>query len=70
MDMYDITGIYILLTLLGAVFFSFAFWLWMLVDCLKRKKMKKKLLWVAILLFLNIVGSVLYFFAIKNKEKY
>jgi hypothetical protein len=70
MDMYDITGIYILLTLLGAVLFSFAFWLWMLVDCLKRKKMKKKLLWVAILLFLNIVGSVLYFFAIKNKERY
>jgi len=40
---------------------TFAFWVWMLVDCL-NKSSRDKLIWVLVIIFLNILGAVLYFF--------
>jgi hypothetical protein len=46
----------------GTLFFVImAFWIWMLVDCLKSTR-QDKLVWVLVLLFGNIIGAVLYFF--------
>jgi hypothetical protein len=48
--------------------FGVVFWIWMLVDCLSRKKFEDKLVWVIILIFLNIFGAILYYFIVKNKK--
>jgi len=45
---------------------GFAFWLWMLIDCLQRK-FKDKLIWILVLVFLGPLGAVLYFYLVKNK---
>lgn len=51
------------------------FWLWMLVDCLTRKDRKfpnrggnERLIWVLVLLFLNVIGALLYYFLVKAKK--
>ena len=47
------------------------FWLWMLVDCLKRnfKKDNEKLVWVIVLLFAHLIGAFLYYFIVKVKKR-
>jgi len=45
---------------------TFSFWIWMLVDCLNRP-IKDKLVWVLILIFLNFLGAILYFFIERKK---
>jgi uncharacterized membrane protein YphA (DoxX/SURF4 family) len=51
------------------IFIVFVFWLWMLIDLLKRKKFEDKLVWVLVLVFLNLIGAILYYFLAKAKEK-
>jgi prolipoprotein diacylglyceryltransferase len=50
--------------LLIALFLGmFAFWLWMLVDCVtKEEDQNQKLIWVIIIVLTGIVGAPLYFF--------
>ncbi|MDD2487638.1 MAG: PLD nuclease N-terminal domain-containing protein [Candidatus Gracilibacteria bacterium] len=45
----------------------FMFWLWMLIDCIKRE-FDDKSLWIILMIFLSIIGSILYFFIIKRKN--
>jgi predicted PurR-regulated permease PerM len=53
--------------MLFTIFLLF-FWVWMLVDCLSRKRFEDKLVWVIVLLFLNVVGAVLYYILVKSKD--
>ena len=54
--------------LVGIIIFimlaMFVFWLWTLIDCLKRtfKDNVEKLIWVLVILILPVLGSVLYYF--------
>ena len=45
------------------------FWLWMLIDLLQRKKFDDKLVWLVALIFLNILGAVLYYFLVYSKKR-
>ena len=45
------------------------FWLWMLIDLLQRKKFDDKLVWLVALIFLNILGAVLYYFLVYSKRR-
>lgn len=47
----------------------FIFWLWMLTDCLKRRKFEDKLVWALVMIFLNVLGAVLYFILIYSKRR-
>ena len=40
-----------------------AFWLWMLVDCLTKERVRsnEKVVWVLVVLFLHVLGAILYF---------
>jgi len=49
------------------------FWLWMLVDCLSRPERKfkgknDKLIWILLMIFFWVLGSILYFFMVKEKK--
>lgn len=49
----------------------FVFWLWMLIDCLKRdfKRDYEKIVWVLVMIFLHILGAIIYYFVVKIGEK-
>ena len=50
---------------------SFIFWLWMLIDCAKRDffKPNDKIVWVLIIVFIQIIGAIIYYFIIKRKSQ-
>ena len=52
--------------LLGILYFIF--WLWMLIDCLKNPRIQgtDKLIWVLVIIFLPVIGPLLYFFIAKE----
>lgn len=77
-DMYDFVGMpgfgmFVGFGLLAVAIgiFLFAFWLLMLVDCLKRdfKKDYEKIVWVLVMIFLHILGAVIYYFVVKVEDK-
>lgn len=54
---------------------SFVFWLWMLIDCLKRLDdnfavggNNAKLIWVLVIIFTGLIGALIYYFLIKRKD--
>jgi hypothetical protein len=56
-----------LLAFLIAAVFSlacFAFWLWMLIHAITNKGIAdtEKIVWVIVVIFLPVVGSLIYFF--------
>ena len=53
------------------VLFLFVFWLLMLIDCLKRdfKKDYEKIVWVLVMIFLHLLGAVIYYFVVKINDK-
>ena len=58
----------LILIVLGTVF-----WIWMLIDA-ARRDLDDKVVWILIILFLNILGALIYFFvgrrqAIKTAQK-
>ena len=62
-----IIGIILLLAVIIAIM---AFWIWMIVDCAGRnfKKSEDKIVWILIVLFLQIIGAIIYYFAIKKSK--
>ena len=51
------------------------FWLWMLIDCLKRSDGKfkiggnnAKVIWVIVIIFTCFVGALIYYLLIKRKD--
>lgn len=60
----SVVGIFIVPLLLLFGLSLFAFWLWMLVDCLKYEPSggNDKVVWVLVIIFAQIVGALVYFF--------
>ena len=44
------------------------FWIWMLVDCAKRKfkNSVEKIVWILIIVFMGWIGALVYFIVIKS----
>lgn len=54
------------LLFLTIVFLAVAFWLWMLIDCVRfETEGGAKLAWLLVILFVGIVGAPVYFFVRK-----
>jgi len=49
---------------------AFVWWITLLVDCSKRTfaNPNEKALWFIILIFVNILGAILYYFQVKRKS--
>ncbi len=49
---------------------GFAFWLWMLVDCLTSTALvgADKIVWVLVIIFLPVVGAIVYFIFAKQRR--
>lgn len=48
----------------------FVFWIWMLVDAIQNKDLTdgEKVCWVLAIVFLHIIGAILYFFIGRPKR--
>lgn len=64
----------------GAAFFGIwmiiglallAFWIWMLVDVIRRKfrNTAEKIIWIILMIFGGWIASIVYFFAIRQYNK-
>ena len=77
-DIYDFVGMHGFGMLIGFGIFAiaigillFVFWLWMLIDCLKRdfKKDYEKIVLVLVMIFVHLLGAVIYYFVVKVSDK-
>ena len=52
-------------------FLGFCFWLWMLIECaLKEPSVgNDKVVWILIMLFLNVLGAMIYFIFRRRRRK-
>lgn len=64
-------GAYILSFIPLLALVAFAFWGWMLADCLKKThpQSNDKLIWVLVIILTNLIGAFLYFFIQRAKTK-
>jgi hypothetical protein len=48
---------------------AFIFWILMLIDAAKRKMNEgEKVAWILIVIFLGIIGAIIYYFVVKQPE--
>jgi prolipoprotein diacylglyceryltransferase len=49
---------------------AFAFWLWMLIDVITKcpSADNKKVIWVLVVIFTNIIGAAIYYFVQRPKN--
>jgi phage shock protein C len=48
---------------------ALAFWIWSIIDCIQSKSNAEyKIIWLLIIIFLNIIGSILYFIFSNQKN--
>ena len=70
--LYVLTPIVILFAFVALAFviFFFIFWIAMIVDCLTRKfkEGSERIAWLLVLIFLNIVGLIIYYFMVFRKK--
>ena len=47
-----------------------AFWIWMIVDCAKRRFRNEndKVAWILVVILTSWIGAIIYYFAVKRKE--
>ena len=59
--------------IIGLILFALAsiFWLWMLVDAITNTALNgtEKIIWVLVVLFLHLVGALLYFFVARGGSR-
>ena len=63
--------ILIVFLIVAIVVLAFAFWIWMIIDCAKRKFKKdvKKVVWILVIVLLGFLGALIYFFVVKIHDK-
>jgi len=65
--------LWVVVIFLGIIIGSFVFWIWTIIDIAKRKfkNDNDRIIWILIVIFLGILGSIIYYFAyyLPNKKK-
>jgi uncharacterized BrkB/YihY/UPF0761 family membrane protein len=67
-----VVGIFFLILLVFALFAGmFALWIWMIVDCAKRKfkEDSEKVIWILVIVLLSYLGAIIYYFVVKRNSK-
>ena len=63
--------ILIVFLIVAIVVLAFAFWIWMIIDCARRdfKKENDKIVWILVVVLLQILVALIYYFAVKISKK-
>lgn len=53
------------------VVFLFIFWIKMIVDCARRdfSNSSERIVWIIVIVFLQVLGALIYYFAVYKKPK-
>ena len=64
-----ILGLLLLLVVAVIGIACFVFWLWMLIHAIKNKGLSdtEKIIWVLVILFVHVLGALIYFFVGRPK---
>jgi len=58
----------LILILMGLGVILITFWIWMIVDCIKRNEGYIRYVWTIILILTNFIGALIYFFTVRRKQ--
>lgn len=63
--------ILLVLFIVAIAVFALVFWIWMIIDCAKRdfKKDNDKVIWILVIVLLQVLGAIIYYFAIKMSNR-
>jgi len=63
-------GIFWFLIVFPLISLCFVFWIWMLISAIQNKGLSdgEKIAWVLVVLFLHILGALLYYFIGRSKQ--
>ncbi len=63
--------IFAVLFVTSLIILTFLFWIFMIIDCAKRKTFQnnEQVVWILVLIFLHILGAILYYFIVKYPLK-
>lgn len=63
--------IFLILLLIALAVAAFVFWIIMIIDCAKRnfKGDSEKIVWILVLIFLGIIGALIYYFVVPRNDK-
>ncbi len=52
--------------------FLFIFWILMIIDCATRKfkETSDKIVWIIVIVFLQVIGAIIYYFVIKKSNRH
>ena len=69
--MMSLSEILLVVSLAPVALAALAFWIWMLVDCLKYegKADLDRLLWAVVIIALKLLGAVIYYFVRYRKRR-
>jgi len=61
----------LILMIIALVILSIIFWIFMLVDSVKRKYKENndKIVWVLIIVLVGLIGAIVYYFVVKVEDK-
>ena len=56
--------IFLFILFISLILGSFAFWIWMLIDCATNEpdEGNTKVVWILIIIFTQVIGALIYFF--------
>ena len=67
----DLFAILIVLVLGVIGILTFAFWVWMIIDCAKNKGLSdgERIVWILVIIFVQVIGTVIYFFVGRPRNR-
>lgn len=62
--------IFIWIAIVALAILSMIFWIFMIVDVVKRKfkEENEKVIWILVIVLAGIIGALVYYFVVKNKD--
>lgn len=64
--------IFLSIAIIAFAIFLFIFWILMIIDCATRKFKDNmdKVVWMIVIVFLQILGAIIYYFVVKRNNKH
>ncbi|MEE8165828.1 MAG: PLD nuclease N-terminal domain-containing protein [Myxococcota bacterium] len=68
--MQELSVLLLAIPVLAIAVCAVAFWIWMLVDCIKHESSEgnDKIVWVIVILATKLIGAIVYYFARRPKR--
>lgn len=65
-------GVLLVILMIAVAIWAFVFWILMIVDCATRKfkDSMEKVVWIIVIVFLHIIGALIYYFVVKRGNKH